>query len=77
MMQIDILKSKQDDIKTSELSTDILVSDNTKILLAQQAVETKRKQLDITKLPCFKCEWRWSIHYPKCQWNKDGNINTY
>lgn len=77
MMQIDILKSKQDDIKTSELSTDVSISDNAKILLAQQGVETKHKQLDITKLPCFKCEWRWSIHCPKCQWNKDGNINTY
>ena len=77
MMQIDILKSKQDNIKTSELSTDVSVSDNAKILLAQQVVETKHKQLDIAKLPCFKCEWRWSIHCPKCQWNKDGNINTY
>ena len=77
MMQTNISKSKQDKIKTSELSSDVLITDNSKILLAQQAVETKYKKLDITKLPCFKCEWRWSMHCPRCQWNKNGNINTY
>lgn len=66
MMQTDVLKLKQDKIETSKPSIDSSMQQN-----------AKTKQLDITKLPCFKCEWRYSIHCPKCQWNKDGNINTY
>lgn len=61
MMQTDVSNLKQDKLELSKPSID----------------NSKTKQLDITKLPCFKCEWRYSIHCPKCQWNKDGNINTY
>lgn len=37
----------------------------------------KEKEIDITKLPCFKCEWRYSIHCPKCNWNKQGKVKVY
>lgn len=30
-----------------------------------------------SKLPCAKCKWRYSIHCPKCDWNSDGEYNTY
>lgn len=29
------------------------------------------------ELPCSKCKDRYSLHCPKCEWNKYGNTNTY
>ena len=33
--------------------------------------------INFEKLPCLNCEWRWSIHCPKCKWNEDGKYCTY
>lgn len=38
---------------------------------------TKEPKIDLTKLPCWKCEWRYSLHCPHCNWNKDGKVNVY
>lgn len=35
------------------------------------------KKIPLEKLPCWDCEWRYSIHCPKCEWNKDGKYNVY
>lgn len=47
----------------------------------EQAKKTKviinGKEIPLEKLPCWKCEWRYSIHCPKCEWNKDGKYNVY
>lgn len=34
-------------------------------------------EVDWEKMPCYNCEWRWSIHCPKCDWNADGHIMVY
>ena len=39
--------------------------------------ENNNIQIDISKLPCNVCEWRWSIHCPKCEWNKKGKVKVY
>ena len=36
-----------------------------------------KKEIDTSKLPCANCEWRYSIHCPKCEWNKKGNVKVY
>lgn len=51
---------------------------NKRIIQKEESDGTiKEIEVDFDKLPCAKCEWRWSIHCPKCDWNKDGKINTY
>ena len=40
-------------------------------------VEVNGKLVPLSKLPCWKCEWRYSIHCPKCEWNKDGKAKVY
>ena len=40
-------------------------------------VEINGKKVPLEKLPCNKCEWRYSIHCPKGCWNKDGKYNVY
>lgn len=35
------------------------------------------KLVDFAKLPCAKCEYRYSYVCPQCNWNKDGKYNTY
>ena len=39
--------------------------------------DKKEKEIDISKLPCNKCEWRWTIHCPKCNWNKNAKVKVY
>lgn len=39
--------------------------------------ETKEIKVDWEKMPCYKCEWRYSIFCPKCDWNRDGHCNVY
>lgn len=45
----------------------------------QSKKQPKEKEIDPLKLPCNKinCEWRYSIHCPKCEWNKDGKAKVY
>lgn len=40
-------------------------------------VEVNGKLVPLEKLPCWTCEWRYSIHCPKCEWNKDGKAKVY
>ena len=40
-------------------------------------VEVNGKLVPLSKLPCWTCEWRYSIHCPKCEWNKDGKVKVY
>lgn len=28
-------------------------------------------------LPCATCKWRYGLHCPKCNWNKNGKYKTY
>lgn len=39
--------------------------------------EGKEPHVDISKLPCWNCFWRYSLHCPRCEWNKDGKVNVY
>lgn len=42
-------------------------------------IEINGKKVPLSKLPCIKnnCEWRYSIHCPKCEWNKNGKVKVY
>ena len=40
-------------------------------------IEKKSKDLDITKMPCADCEWRYSLFCPRCEMNKKGNVKVY
>ena len=40
-------------------------------------VNINGKEVPLEKLPCWTCKWRYSIHCPKCVWNKDGKFNVY
>lgn len=40
-------------------------------------VEVNGKLVPFDKLPCSKCEWRYSLHCPHGCWNADGKVNTY
>lgn len=40
-------------------------------------IEIKGKEIPLEKLPCNKCEWRYSIFCPRCEWNKNGKFKVY
>lgn len=40
-------------------------------------VDINGKKVPFSKLPCAKCKWYYSIHCPKCNWNKGGKYNVY
>ncbi len=40
-------------------------------------IDINGKEVPLSKLPCNKCEWRYSIHCSKCEWNKDGKVKVY
>lgn len=35
------------------------------------------KKVPFSKLPCSKCKWYYSMHCPKCNWNKEAKYNVY
>lgn len=37
----------------------------------------EKQVIDPTKLPCYKCKWRYSYVCPQCEWNKDGKHKVY
>ena len=43
----------------------------------RQAIKKNDLTLIIDLLPCNKCEWRWSMHCPKCYWNSKGKCKVY
>ena len=40
-------------------------------------IKIKSKEIDITKMPCANCEWRYSLFCPRCEMNKKGNVKVY
>ena len=40
-------------------------------------VDINGKKVPLEKLPCNKCEWRYSLFCPKCEWNKEGEYKVY
>ena len=40
-------------------------------------IKIKSKEIDITKMPCINCEWRYSLFCPRCEMNKKGNVKVY
>lgn len=42
-------------------------------------IEINGKKIPLSELPCIKnnCEWRYTTHCPKCEWNKNGNVRVY
>lgn len=39
--------------------------------------EQPKKEIDVSKLPCKNCKWRYSTHCPKCKWNQKGDVKVY
>ena len=40
-------------------------------------IDINKKKVPLDKLPCDKCEWRYSLFCPKCKWNENGEYNVY
>lgn len=42
-------------------------------------IEINGKKVPLSELPCIKnkCEWRYTTHCPKCEWNRDGKVRVY
>ena len=48
-----------------------------KIVKKEKNGELKEILVDWEKMPCAKCEWRYTLDCPQCEWNRNGDYYVY